>query len=551
MPNCLEDGWILPLIDESGLSIPLRLILYFVGLLWCLVGIAIIVEVPLAAIEVITSISKTELKADPDNPGKFKKVQIPYWNGAVANMTLIAFGTAIPKIMLATIEIIASEFYSGELGTATIVGSSAFSLLFITGVCIMVIPSPKTRYIKKAKPYFILVLVFSLFAYLWVFISLTVISPQVIELWEAFLTLTLYPVLVLLVYIIDNKYRRKKVSKTQHWLIQPTVDKNGDPLTTSSVNARSIASVIKDAGGSRRTVEEAAAIATVKANAHIRRSAAWYYVGATRNVTGSERLIPQVKPKSNTNITGEGLGEGPFDGSVVEFSSPVYAIHEHEKRVSLKILRKGNNDKVILFRFETISGTAEAGVDFVARRGVLIMEAGQRSLNLDIEIIDDNTCEPNESFYVKLCHNDDSNSDVKLGKQNITEIKIMDNDGYGLLEFDKPTYLFKENIGIAQLPIMRKSGAKGRVSVKWRTTDKTAIHRKDYEGGEGEVVFEHGETKKMLHIRIIDDQQYEKDEKFEVELSAPRGGAGLGKVFRTTVTILNDDEYRDLVDKTA
>ena len=44
-----------------------------------------------------------------------------------------------------------------------------------------------------------------------------------------------------------------------------------------------------------------------------------------------------------------------------------------------------------------------------------------------------------------------------------------------------------------------------------------------------------------IEIPIIDDMTPEKDEHFEIELLNPEGGAKLGQINRTAVTITNDD----------
>ena len=43
--------------------------------------------------------------------------------------------------------------------------------------------------------------------------------------------------------------------------------------------------------------------------------------------------------------------------------------------------------------------------------------------------------------------------------------------------------------------------------------------------------------------------EFEKDENFEVELYEPTGGAKLGKVCRTAVTITNDDEFNSIMNR--
>jgi solute carrier family 8 (sodium/calcium exchanger) len=49
----------------------------------------------------------------------------------------------------------------------------------------------------------------SVFAYLWLFIVLVVISPNVVDLWEAVITLLSFPVLVLHSYMAEKNFFMK------------------------------------------------------------------------------------------------------------------------------------------------------------------------------------------------------------------------------------------------------------------------------------------------------------------------------------------------------
>lgn len=99
----------------------------------------------------------------------------------------------------------------------------------------------------------------------------------------------------------------------------------------------------------------------------------------------------------------------------------------------------------------------------------------------------------------------------------------------------------KESIGKASLVLERTKGTDGTVTVTWVTKDQSAVNGKDYLGGTGTVTFEHGEQIKLVDIEITDDKQFEKDESFVIELRNPTGGASLGRLQRTIVTIVNDD----------
>jgi hypothetical protein len=58
---------------------------------------------------------------------------------------------------------------------------------------------------------------------------------------------------------------------------------------------------------------------------------------------------------------------------------------------------------------------------------------------------------------------------------------------------------------------------------------------------DAELVFEHGESSKVIYIPIVDDLKPEKDESFLVEIYETGGGAQLGKHPKTVVKIINDD----------
>ncbi|MEQ2207955.1 Sodium/calcium exchanger 2, partial [Xenoophorus captivus] len=72
------------------------------------------------------------------------------------------------------------NFNAGELGPGTIVGSAAFNMLVIIGLCVSVIPDGKSRKIKHLRVFFITAF-WSIFAYIWLYLILAVISPGIVE----------------------------------------------------------------------------------------------------------------------------------------------------------------------------------------------------------------------------------------------------------------------------------------------------------------------------------------------------------------------------------
>ena len=72
------------------------------------------------------------------------------------------------------------NFDAGELGPSTIVGSAAFNMFVIIGVCVWVIPDGESRKIKHLRVFFITSF-WSIFAYVWLYLILAVISPGIVE----------------------------------------------------------------------------------------------------------------------------------------------------------------------------------------------------------------------------------------------------------------------------------------------------------------------------------------------------------------------------------
>eukprot|EP00438_Fugacium_kawagutii_P024157 Skav213842 [mRNA] locus=scaffold315:319783:330023:+ [translate_table: standard] len=86
----------------GGLWLPLggdaeAIPLYLVALLYCFLGVAIIADVFMSAIEKVTSVKKQVMSKD----GGGKKVTVKVWNDTVANLTLMALGSSAPEILWA------------------------------------------------------------------------------------------------------------------------------------------------------------------------------------------------------------------------------------------------------------------------------------------------------------------------------------------------------------------------------------------------------------------------------------------------------------------
>ena len=209
---CEEMGMVLPFFSEFTWARWFRGTIYLFALLWCFMGVSILADVFMCAIEKITSKTRIITIASATAKGT-EEIEIRVWNDTVANLTLMALGSSAPEILLSIIEIVGNNFNAGDLGPSTIVGSAAFNLLVITAVCILAIDSSEVRVIKSVKVFFITS--FScVFAYIWLIIVLVGITADYIDIWEAVLTLLFFPILVLIAYIADKDFCAKTKKTT-------------------------------------------------------------------------------------------------------------------------------------------------------------------------------------------------------------------------------------------------------------------------------------------------------------------------------------------------
>jgi len=193
---------------DNGLVIPLwpgtehmtmgdrfgRGILYAVLMLYLFIGVAIVSDKFMESIEMITAQEKEISVKDPRS-GKTQVIIVKVWNETVANLTLMALGSSAPEIMLSVIEIWAKDFKAGDLGPGTIVGSAAFNLFMIIGLCMYVIPDDEVRKIKHLRV-FLVTATWSVFAYIWLYVILGAISYGEVNTWEGILTFLFFPATV-------------------------------------------------------------------------------------------------------------------------------------------------------------------------------------------------------------------------------------------------------------------------------------------------------------------------------------------------------------------
>lgn len=646
---------------------------YVVSLLYSFLGISIIADVFMASIDVIASSTKIVQTRDKET-GQMKQTQVMIWNVTVANLTLMALGTSAPEILLSLIEILSESFYEGKLGPGAIVGSAAFNLMVITAVCMMAIPPPnietgETGFRKVSMiQVFLTTTFYSIFAYAWLLVILVVSSPDKVDIWEAAVTFALYPIMVITSWCVDK--REESMKKTKY----------SGLLSKSKLSTSEVENLLSNDHVRDLSVEEATALTEFRQFQHSRKSQVYFRREGVALMAGKRSQIPNApeKPQHSSSEKHNTIGfdsesymflEDAGDATAVvrrtgDLSQEVvveYTLHsgqhgfsaslgddigiqrygvpssaasssssestpllQEEKKDTLEMVplqtrypmtktskaksvntvddvfvMMGVNLMIILMTmprnapassrlFMTFMGLVALaggykryGSNFVPKlkkrfkqrqlakvqdksmqgasreiHGRLVFKPMEREKIIAIPIYDDDEFEHDELFDIQLSAPSPPNI-TRLGIAR-TSIRVVDDDvGFspGIVEMmmtrtGEVQYIVAESIGHVSIKVVRRDGARGECSVDYETVAGTATADRDFIYKKGTLTFKHGQTSRFIEVDILDDQRFEKKEKFQVILSNPQA-CSLGDLVCANVSITDDDYMHALSDKIA
>ncbi|XP_030627646.1 sodium/calcium exchanger 3 isoform X9 [Chanos chanos] len=548
-----------------------RVIVYFVAMIYMFLGVSIIADRFMAAIEVITSQEKEIIIKRPN--GETTTTTIRVWNETVSNLTLMALGSSAPEILLSVIEVCGHDFHAGELGPSTIVGSAAFNMFVIIGLCVSVIPEGETRKVKHLRVFFVTA-AWSVFAYIWLYMILAVFSPNVVQIWEGLLTLAFFPICVILAWVADRrllfyKFMHKKYRTDKHRgvIIETEGDRSkgiemdGKMMNSHFVDGGAASNLIgliegKEVDESRRDMirilkdlkqkhpekelDQLVEMANYYALSHQQKSRAFYRIQATRMMTGAGNILKKhvaEQAKRSASVQEVHVEEPEEFVSRIAFEPSVYQCLENCGAAILTTVRKGGDiSKTIYVDYKTEDGSANAGADYEFTEGTVVFKPGEVVKEIAIGIIDDDIFEEDEHFFVRLSNvrvletedevlspNSLPYPKAMLGFPAVATVTILDDDHAGIFTFESDSVHVSESIGIMEVKVLRTSGARGTVIVPFRTMEGLAKGGgEDFEDTFGELEFKNDETCKTIQVKIIDDEEYEKNKNFFLELAEPR-----------------------------
>jgi subtilisin family serine protease len=223
-------------------------------------------------------------------------------------------------------------------------------------------------------------------------------------------------------------------------------------------------------------------------------------------------------------------------GGALRLSAASYTVSETGGSATITVTRKGGTASGVTVDYATADGTATAGSDYMATSGTLLFNVGETSKSFTIPVLDDALAEGNETVNLSLTN---PTGGATLGSPKTAVLTIVDDEVS--LQFSAATYTVSESGSRATITVRRSGPTSPVVGVTYVTTDGTATAGSDYTATSGTLTFAAGQTSKTFTVPIINDTIDEADERVNLTLSNPTGGAQLGPQSTAVLTITDND----------
>lgn len=253
--------------------------------------------------------------------------------------------------------------------------------------------------------------------------------------------------------------------------------------------------------------------------------------GHVRSSTNIEQLEDRTLLTSVFNISSEYLiDEGDSGYTIYTFT------------VTRTRETQGGLNSVASVDFNTTDDTALAGSDYVPFSTQLTFEASssayRQTQTVEVMIIGDSLVEKDEYFKGEL-----SNNSAGTTINSSTSYSKILNDDQATVSINDVTV--NETAGTAELTISVDGPFESTFNVSYSTISDTAISDEDYSNTGGYFFFDPGDLSKTFTVDITDDDVYEFEEQFYVNLHSLHSN-GYNIVLgddRGTVTIQPDADF--------
>jgi len=226
-------------------------------------------------------------------------------------------------------------------------------------------------------------------------------------------------------------------------------------------------------------------------------------------------------------------------GGELNFRAAGFIVKEDKPFAVVVVTRTDGKAGGVTFDFTTADGSAEDGDDYTGVTETIEFGAGDKSVNIEVPILNDALDETNETVHLTISN---PTGGATLGELDSATLTITDNDDGGQIVFSAATYSINETGTTATITVKRTKGTAEGVTVGFITAGGTATPGVDFTGITNTLTFGSNELQQTFTIDIENDEHAEGNETVFMALSNPGGGASLGKITNSVLTIVDDEK---------
>lgn len=235
----------------------------------------------------------------------------------------------------------------------------------------------------------------------------------------------------------------------------------------------------------------------------------------------------------------------------IGFSETLLRLGEDVREVELEVGLSRPFDREAEFRVHPLSGRGDAvyGKDYqLDTLNIFTIPAGEQTVKIKLEIIDDITDNGDRSFELALC--DCTNSVLSAVYQSV-KIYVLDDEEPVFVNFSKTEIVGIEGDTV-WIPVKVVGTHKSPVEVGIRATEGKglAVEGKDFRFLRSELVFPVGCWGDSIPVELIDNENKQAVRNFRLGFSSVQGALAAEKDTSVTVSINDEDfDYVELYDR--
>jgi len=250
------------------------------------------------------------------------------------------------------------------------------------------------------------------------------------------------------------------------------------------------------------------------------------------NVTGGATLGTSA---ATVTITGAGV---PGAAGSISLSASAYSVNQNGGKVTITVNRVGGSTGAASVDYATADDSAMAGTDYTAKSGTLNWADGDAAAKtFSVSVSNATPFSGTRDFTVSLSNvGGASMGTPSTATVTITGSSTSTQPQAGTLALSASSYSIQQSAGSVQITVKRTGGSSGAASVKYATSNGSAVSGTDYTSASGTLNWADGDSSAKTFMVSVSTTAFTGSKTFTATLSNASGST-LGSPSSATVTI--------------